>query len=156
MRLDNDGPASGEPRLEIEMQDSDAGIPVDEVRGLRRWLAEVVSAIAPEANSLGVKLTDDATMQEVNLRYRGIDKSTDVLSFSGGRTREGTHLGDILISAPFAARQASARGMPLYQELQTLLIHGILHCLGYDHESDDGTMERLEREDGDRWINDTD
>lgn len=55
------------------------------------------------------------------------------------------HLGDVVISLPTARRQAAEAGLSVERELQELLLHGVLHCLGHDHETDDGTMERLER-----------
>ena len=59
---------------------------------------------------------------------------------------EGPYLGDIVVSVPTARRQAEQRGHSVEQELKILLLHGLLHCLGYDHETDDGTMELLEAE----------
>ncbi len=77
-------------------------------------------------------------MRSLNRRYRGKDRTTDVLSFS---LREGTFpriqpnvLGDIVISVPAAARQAAEAGHPLIREIERLLVHGLLHLLGYDHE----------------------
>jgi probable rRNA maturation factor len=142
--------------LDLELQNSSDLVSSEETQHLEAWLIEVVSGVAPEAGSLGVRLTDDATMQEVNQRYRGYDKSTDVLSFSGAKFPEGPHLGDILISAQQAEFQARELGHSLFRELQTLLLHGLLHCLGYDHETDDGTMERLEGEFRGQWIDDSD
>ena len=62
------------------------------------------------------------------------------------------HLGDVLISVPTARRQAEDRGHPAERELKVLLLHGLLHCLGYDHETDQGEMERLERRLRRAWI----
>jgi len=62
------------------------------------------------------------------------------------------HLGDVLISLPTARRQAAAAGHSVERELRVLLLHGVLHCLGYDHETDDGAMERLERRLRRTWI----
>jgi probable rRNA maturation factor len=62
------------------------------------------------------------------------------------------HLGDILISVPAARRQAAARGWSVQHELEVLLLHGLLHCLGYDHETDGGEMERLERRLRRQWV----
>ena len=80
----------------------------------------------------------DRAMRTLNLRYRGNDRTTDVLSFS---FREGsfTHiqpdfLGDIVISVPVAARQAAQAGHSIGREIDILLVHGIVHLLGYDHE----------------------
>ena len=87
-------------------------------------------------------------MRELNRRFRGRDSTTDVLSFPGDSAPdpEGRrHLGDIAISVPTAARQARVAGHGLQRELSVLVLHGYLHLLGYDHETDDGTMLRLQR-----------
>ncbi|HEY5906943.1 MAG TPA: rRNA maturation RNase YbeY [Vicinamibacteria bacterium] len=86
--------------------------------------------------------TGDRAMRKLNGRYRGKDEPTDVLSFPGSRQ---TGLGDIVISVETAARNARGLGRTLPQELDVLALHGFLHVLGYDHETDDGTMHRLER-----------
>lgn len=79
-------------------------------------------------------------MRALNRRYRGNDWPTDVLAFPGG----GGALGDIVISLPYASREARRRGQGRAEELDRLLLHGYLHLLGYDHEVDDGQMDRLE------------
>lgn len=116
------------------------------------WVAAVLSALAPAARSVGVKLCGDRAMRTLNREHRGKDQTTDVLSFAGGETPEGYHLGDIVISLPQAERQAEAAGHSLERELRVLLLHGVLHCLGYDHETDGGEMERLERRLRRRWL----
>jgi len=121
---------------------------------LEAWLDDLVADLAPEADSLAVRFIGDRTMRQLNRTYRGVDRTTDVLSFPGGRTPEGTHLGDLVISVPQAARQAAEHGLPLRRELRELLLHGVLHCLGYDHETDDGEMDRLERRLRRRYIPD--
>jgi probable rRNA maturation factor len=85
-------------------------------------------------------------MRGLNRRFRRIDRPTDVLSFpSEAKKSSSGFLGDIVIDVPYAARQARARGHSLERELQILLAHGVLHLLGYDHETDDGKMFRLQR-----------
>lgn len=118
------------------------------VRRLRPWLAALVAELAREAKSLGVRFVGDREMLRTNRQFRGQDKTTDVLSFPG----EEGHLGDVLISVPAARRQAAAAGHGVDAELKTLLLHGVLHCLGYDHETDRGEMERLERRLRRSWI----
>jgi len=101
------------------------------------------------ARSLGVSgevalvLTRDPAVRELNARYRGQDKPTDVLSFPGPGGAAG--LGDIVVSVDTAERNARRLGRTLQRELDVLALHGFLHVLGYDHETDDGTMGRLER-----------
>jgi rRNA maturation RNase YbeY len=96
---------------------------------------------------LSVALVGDATIRDLNARYRHIDKATDVLAFA---QREGEDaalgaalLGDVVISLDTAARQASDKGWPLYDEVRVLLAHGILHLLGYDHERSPREARRM-------------
>jgi probable rRNA maturation factor len=126
-------------------------------RKLLPWLTGLVAAVAPKAESLGVRFVGDRSMRLTNRQFRGKDQTTDVLSFPGEEVGEGGepgagHLGDILISVPAARRQAAEAGHSVDQEIKTLLLHGILHCLGHDHETDQGEMERLERRLRKRWL----
>lgn len=125
-------------------------------RRLRPWLERLTATLVEGPASLGVRFASDREVQRMNRVYRGKDKPTDVLSFPGGSGEpapEGIrHLGDVLISIPTARRQAEDRGHPAERELKVLLLHGLLHCLGYDHEADQGEMERLERRLRRTWI----
>jgi probable rRNA maturation factor len=123
-------------------------------RRVRPWLEPVVTAVAPEAATFTVRFTGDREMRRINRTYRDKDRTTDVLSFPGEETPEGRHLGDVLISVPAARRQAAKAHHDTDRELRILLLHGILHCLGHDHETDDGTMERLEGKLRRRWLDD--
>jgi len=80
---------------------------------------------------LSIALVSDREMRALNRRWRGKDKTTDVLSFP---LQDPAALGDVVISMDTARRQARAGGWPLSAELRRLLAHGILHCRGYDHE----------------------
>lgn len=146
-------PGAARRRLDLALLNP-SGFPEVAARRLRPWLAALAAELAPDADSLGVRFCGDRTMRRVNRTYRGRDATTDVLSFPGDSapTPEGRHLGDILVSVPTARRQAAAAGETLEQELRRLLLHGVLHCLGYDHETDDGTMERLERRLHRTWL----
>ena len=93
-------------------------------------------------------------MRRLNRVFRAKDRTTDVLSFPGGRSPEGVHLGDVVVSVPQASRQATASAHSIGRELRLLLLHGALHCLGYDHETDDGEMSRLERRLRQRYLRD--
>ncbi len=91
-------------------------------------------------------------MRRLNRDYRGIDKPTDVLSFAyheNGRIAlteiESHHLGDVVISAETADRYARSLGLTFDREVEHLVIHGALHLAGYDHETDNGEMNQLER-----------
>lgn len=93
-------------------------------------------------------LVGDKRMRGLNLAYRGIDRTTDVLSFSqleGSTIIVGApaDLGDIVISPAQAARQAAERGVSLDRELALLLIHGLLHLIGYDHEKDRSQARKM-------------
>lgn len=109
---------------------------------LRRVLRGAARALSV-SGEVALVLTGDRALRTLNARYRGKDKPTDVLSFPGPGGEAG--LGDIVISVDTAARNARAYGRTLPQELDVLALHGFLHVLGYDHEADDGTMDRLER-----------
>jgi probable rRNA maturation factor len=84
--------------------------------------------------SVCVLLATDEQVRELNLRFRGLDESTDVLSFPAAPMPGHTALGDIAIAVPYAERQAALRGTPLDVELCYLAIHGVLHLLGYEDE----------------------
>ncbi len=113
---------------------------------LRAVAAAALAAVDAEAGELGVLVCDDEGMRALNRRFRDKDAPTDVLSFpSGERWPDGdTYLGDIAISLDTARRQADAAGITVEEELELLLLHGVLHVCGWDHERDDGEMEALE------------
>jgi probable rRNA maturation factor len=130
-----DGDSRG-ARLDVEVVSSD-GV---RAPGLRRWLADVAPARA--RGTITVAIVADARVRALNREYRRKDTPTDVLSFPSD---ERGHLGDVVIAAGVARRQAKAAGHSLQAELRLLALHGLLHLLGYDHERDDGRMARLER-----------
>jgi probable rRNA maturation factor len=146
-----------EPAIDIVLQNPNR-YPEAGARHLRPWLERLAVALVERERpsireaSLGVRFASDRELRRVNRDYRGKDKPTDVLSFPGEQNEEGHHVGDILISVPTARRQAAERGFPPQRELKVLLLHGLLHCLGYDHEADRGEMERLERRLRRAWI----
>jgi probable rRNA maturation factor len=109
---------------------------------LRRLLQGAAQALGV-SGEVALVLTRDPAVRALNVRYRGKDKPTDVLSFPGPGGTVG--LGDIVVSVDTAERNARRRGRSLHRELDVLALHGFLHVLGYDHETDDGTMDRLER-----------
>ena len=95
-----------------------------------------------ENQELSVLLANDRTIRTLNKQYRGEDQATDVLSFSQNEEEEenkpNSHLmGDVVISTVTAKRQAAEHGLTLEEEIVLLLIHGILHLLGIDHERSD-------------------
>ncbi|GAB6066463.1 rRNA maturation RNase YbeY [Aquifex pyrophilus] len=102
---------------------------------IERWALEALSALNLQGVELSVYITDDEEIRELNKTYRGKDKPTDVLSFPLNETVNGLKiLGDIVISQDTAERQARELGHSLNDEVKRLLIHGIVHLLGYDHE----------------------
>ena len=136
---------------------------------IRHGLAQV---LAPDAfGQVSLLITDDETVRDLNREYRGLDQTTDVLSFSAQHSGhwegdanpevsesdwpsdwplpddEPPPLGDIVVSLPQAKRQAFQQGIPLRRELALLLVHGALHLLGHDHYENDEreTMQDLER-----------
>ena len=137
---------------------------------LARWLAEVAPATA--RGTVSIAVVTDARVRALNRDYRQKDYATDVLSFpaedgpahggpakaghyaKSGRSQSGRpasagprvpHLGDIVIARGVARRQAKAAGHAETTELRVLALHGLLHLLGYDHETDHGEMARVEK-----------
>lgn len=98
---------------------------------------------------MSVVVVDDAEIHALNLEWRGKDKPTDVLSWPQSEPGEplSTFLGDVVISRDTAERQAAARGWELEDELALLLVHGILHLLGHEDDSEEGSeaMKVIER-----------
>ena len=135
----------GDRLTEISIQNRFRYAEIDK-KDLRRWMRGVLADLAGGTDTLGIRFTNDSEITELNRDYRGINACTDVLSFPGETTNEGNHLGDIVISVPTARRQAASQGLTAVDEIRVLLLHGILHCLGYDHEVDNGQMEALEQD----------
>lgn len=119
---------------------------------VRRALTETAVATAEnfKDRTLAVLLTDDAAMRRLNAQWRGIDKPTNVLSFppAPDASRQPVKsLGDIAIAYETAAREADEEGKPFADHVSHLAVHGLLHLLGYDHDTDGAAeiMEQLER-----------
>ena len=109
---------------------------------LRRVLSGAAEALSV-SGEISLVLAGDRLLRRLNRDYRGKDRPTDVLSFPGDGGEAG--LGDVVISVETAGRNARRFGRSLLQELDVLALHGLLHVLGHDHETDDGAMDRLER-----------
>jgi probable rRNA maturation factor len=119
--------------------------------GLARRLRPLLERLGRELDrdrcTLSVLLTDDAGIRDYNRRFRGLDEPTDVLSFAaeaGDVGADGHYLGDLVVSLDRAAEQAADLGHALADEVEVLVLHGVLHLLGHDHEVDDGGMRALE------------
>jgi probable rRNA maturation factor len=116
-----------------------------------RWRAFVEKALrVVPAGGAGVTVAfvSDRTMRGLNRRWRGKGGTTDVLSFPSGQEEfertEGASLGDVVVSVEQAARQAAEQGLEFEGEVAQLILHGLLHLCGYDHETDRGEMNALE------------
>ena len=125
---------------------------------LESFLRRVKNELGLEEAGLTVRLVSDAEISRMNETFRKKKGPTDVLSFPmvarrrpvrlgrGSRTvKAGEYLGDIAISPATAKRYAKKNGRKLSSELQVLILHGVLHLLGYDHEIDRGKMDRIEQ-----------
>lgn len=110
--------------------------------------SDIVHTIAKSFGDREVELIlcDDSEIRELNRRYRGIDRATDVLSFPTEGELPVLPLGSIVISVEKVKEKAAEYGHSQEDELALLFIHGMLHLAGYDHESDDGEMRARERE----------
>ena len=113
--------------------------------GLARWLAGV--APSRVQGTIHIAVVSDATVRELNRRYRGVDDATDVLSFPVESLPRSSSMfwGDIVIARGVARRQAREARHSEAIELRVLALHGLLHLIGYDHERDDGRMRRVEQ-----------
>jgi len=127
-------------------------------RPLESFLRRVKSELGLQGAGLTVRLVSDAEIARMNETFRKKNGPTDVLSFPtlarrwpvrlrrGSKfVKPGKYLGDIAISPATAQRYAKKYGRKLSSELQVLILHGVLHLLGYDHETDRGKMDRIER-----------
>jgi probable rRNA maturation factor len=131
----------------IEVVNRQRKMPVD----CERWRAFVEKAlkvVPAEGAGVTVAFVSDRAMRELNRMWRHKRGTTDVLSFPAGQDEferaEGSTLGDVVISVEQAARQAAAHGLEFEEEVAQLILHGLLHLCGYDHETDEGEMNRLE------------
>ncbi|HYK88048.1 MAG TPA: rRNA maturation RNase YbeY [Acidobacteriota bacterium] len=125
---------------------------------IARLCAEVIRVLGKPHSSASVVFIGTRKMRSLNREYLGRDYATDVLSFNYAGKGTDPHLedaalylGDIVISTDVAWNHASNHDVTLDQEVSKLLIHGILHLLGYDHERDDGEMNRLQARLLRRW-----
>jgi probable rRNA maturation factor len=117
----------------------------------KQWLAftdRALRAIATDNREATVVLVSDDAIRKLNRQFRGKDYPTDVLSFPSQtepfENEIRNHLGEVVISVERAAAQAKENGLSFENEMQQLILHGLLHLCGYDHETDKGQMNRLE------------
>jgi probable rRNA maturation factor len=121
-----------------------AGVPQ---RAVERFARELQTQVA-KGRAFDCLITGDAELRRLNLKFRSQDRATDVLSFPGGDgLPASSSLGSIAISLQRARAQARAFGHSIEDEIRILMLHGVLHLTGLDHESDAGRMARAEK----RW-----
>ncbi|HEX2801647.1 MAG TPA: rRNA maturation RNase YbeY [Phenylobacterium sp.] len=132
--------------VEVENPAWTAELPDAEALALAAALAALSRREVENAPSITILLTDDETVRDLNARFRGQDKPTNVLSFPAPANPE-HFLGDIALAFGVCAREAAEQRKPIGDHLQHLVAHGVLHLLGYDHMSDGEAeaMEGLER-----------
>ena len=124
----------------IEIEVTGAAVPRLSRRDVATFVRKVLAAVdrLDDMREISIAFLDDAAMQALNRKFRGKNKTTDVLTFPGDASC------DIAISIDQARRQAADEKHSLSAEVRYLLLHGILHALGHDHERDHGEMDRLE------------
>ena len=137
--------AMAAPEIDVQVQSAlwDAEpTATDTVRGA----IEAAARLVPAQGEISVLLTDDAAVKELNRAWRKVDKPTNVLSFPAAKAGGGL-LGDIAIAYETLEREAAAENKPFLHHLAHLAVHGFLHLLGYDHQTDSQAeaMEGLER-----------
>jgi probable rRNA maturation factor len=112
------------------------------------FLERAIRALPTEKREATVVFVSDAAIRKLNREFRGRDYATDVLSFPAQaepfETEAQFHLGEVVISVEHAEEQARENNVRLENEIQQLILHGLLHLCGYDHETDTGEMNRLE------------
>ena len=133
--------------IDIEIEDEAWAVALPDAVELANSAAQAaLDSEGAGAEGVTLLLTDDATVRELNNRFRQQDKPTNVLSFPATTNPE-HFLGDVALAYGVCAREAAEQGKPLAHHLQHLVAHGVLHLLGYDHEGDveAEAMEGLER-----------
>ncbi|MDE3187245.1 MAG: rRNA maturation RNase YbeY [Acidobacteriota bacterium] len=149
--LDPDLEPHPAPPVRAAKRTGASGLPVSprrqrlpSARTLARYLALAQAAVRLRGQ-VTVLLTTNAAIRRLNRQFRGKNKATDVLSFPAEGVGAEQIAGDLAISVPTALRQAIERGHSLSTEVKVLMLHGLLHLAGYDHETDTGQMARRER-----------
>lgn len=137
-------PPSRSPASKSPVVRNPARIP--SIRSLTTFLRQAQEAVRLRGQ-VSVLLTTDEAIRTLNRQFRGKNKATDVLSFPADAfiQKQEKIAGDLAISVPTALRQGAACGHSLATELKVLILHGLLHLAGYDHETDEGQMARRER-----------
>lgn len=132
--------------MPVHMQSHVRLVTFDQAR-LDRLARAILSSVGEASAELGIMFVGDQRMRSLNRQYRGKDRTTDVLAFAmreAPRSSTGL-LGDVVIAVPTAACQAKQGQRSLDEELTVLLVHGILHLCGYDHERSEKEARRMHR-----------
>jgi probable rRNA maturation factor len=127
--------------LSVTIHSRQQRIPISLSR-LRRTAARALSALGRADRDLDVTVVDDAQIRRLNARYLGARRATDVLAFNLDVPGPSRLLGEVIISAETAARQAARLGVPAAIEMDLLVVHGLLHLVGYD-DHDPGQARRM-------------
>ena len=126
----------------VQRKVAPAGVPA--ASSLRSWAR---AALGKAVGDLTIRIVDTHESQDLNSRYRGQDKPTNVLSFPyDAETLDVPILGDLVICAPVVVRSAAEQGKPVRAHWAHMVVHGCLHVLGYDHVQDDQAEEMESRE----------
>ncbi|MFN2454390.1 MAG: rRNA maturation RNase YbeY [Pyrinomonadaceae bacterium] len=132
----------------IEVVNRQRRHPID-IEVWREFAGKALQKIGVEDKDATIAFVSDRAMRELNKEFRGRNATTDVLSFPAGQFEiealaDDNNLGDVVVSLERAAAQAAAHELEFESEIAQLVLHGLLHLCGYDHETDTGEMNRLE------------
>ena len=142
--LDLDPQSDLPPAARTSVAPSPRQLKLPSTRTFARFLSDAQAAVRLRGQ-VTVLLTTDSEIRSLNRRFRGKNKATDVLSFPAEGLGAEQIAGDLAISVPTARRQAIEQGHTLSIEVKVLILHGLLHLAGFDHEADTGQMARRER-----------
>ncbi|GGK18622.1 endoribonuclease YbeY [Caldalkalibacillus thermarum] len=141
--------------IKVQIQDNHALLEEQHVRLLEELIATAARILNLGEGEVSVTLVNDEEIRELNRQYRNKDRPTDVLSFPMYEAEEWPHvlktgeylmLGDIIISVPRARAQAEELGHSFERELGFLLVHGLLHLVGYDHQDEESAQRMFQKQ----------
>ncbi|MDX1522872.1 MAG: rRNA maturation RNase YbeY [Anaerolineae bacterium] len=134
----------------IQIEQPFATLDPARIKAALQTTVEAAGRPAPSAESVAVVITDSETVQALNRQFRGVEAPTDVLSFENSADPdfpgEAAHLGDIIIAYPIAEAQALAGGHETVDEIILLAVHGLLHLLGFDHDTPENKNDMWTRQ----------
>jgi len=130
----------------IEVVNQQRGTKIDRTQW-EQFTRMAMQLVGKEEEGITIAFVSNRRMRELNKRFRHLDKTTDVLSFPSEQddfSASSPMLGEVAIAVEQAAKQAGENGLKIEQEIAQLILHGLLHLCGYDHERDNGEMNKLE------------